>query len=35
MGDECSAPDVEKLVDNALREVRLEVQDFGELESFP
>jgi len=35
VGDECSAPDVEKLVNNTLREMRLEVQDFGKLESFP
>jgi len=35
VGDECSAPDVEKMVDNTLREMRLEVQDFSKLKSFP
>jgi hypothetical protein len=33
MGDKGSAPDLEKIVDDALREMGLEVQNVGELES--
>jgi len=35
MGDKRSTPDVEKLIDNILREIGFEVQDFSELESRP
>ena len=35
VGNECCAPDVEELVDNTLREMGLEVEDFRELESLP
>jgi len=31
-GDERSTPDIEKLIDNDLREMGLEIQDFGKLE---
>jgi hypothetical protein len=33
MGDKGSAPDLEKIVDDALREMGLEVQNVGKLES--
>jgi hypothetical protein len=33
--DECRTPDVEELIDDALREVSLEVNNFSKLESFP
>ena len=35
VGDERGSPDFEKLINNALREMGLEVQNFSKLESFP
>jgi hypothetical protein len=35
MWDKRCTPDVEELIDDAPREVGFEVDDFGELESFP